>query len=204
MNLSDLSVLNRLSAGALLAAALSPLALGPALAQAQTQAPAQALVAGQSELSFVATQVGVPLNGRFKAFSVQSNFNPKAPAAGQIAFTVDLGSVSMGAETDAELVKPEWFHTARFPKATFQSTAIRAMGPGKFEVTGKLSVKGIARELKVPVQLSQAQGLSTATGAFTLRRLDHQIGAGDWSDTSVVANDVQVKFKLVLQGMPAM
>lgn len=198
----NLSVLNRLSAGALLAVALSPLALGPALAQ--TQAPAQTLVAGQSELSFVATQVGVPLNGRFKAFSVQSNFNPKAPAAGQIAFTVDLGSVSMGAETDAELVKPEWFHTARFPKATFQSTAIRAMGPGKFEVTGKLSVKGIARELKVPVQLSQAQGLSTATGAFTLRRLDHQIGAGDWSDTSVVANDVQVKFKLVLQGMPAM
>lgn len=196
----SLSVLNRLSARGLLAAVLSPLALGTALAQA----PTQTLVAGQSELTFVATQVGVPLNGRFKAFSVQSNFNPKAPAAGQIAFTVDLGSVSMGAETDAELVKPEWFNTARFPKATFQSSAIRAVGPGKFEVTGKLSVKGIARELKVPVQLSQAQGLSTATGAFTLRRLDHQIGAGDWADTSVVANDVQVKFKLVLQGMPAM
>lgn len=198
----NLSAMNRLSAGVLLAAALSPLVLGPAHAQAPS--PAQTLVTGQSELSFVATQVGVPLNGRFKAFSVQSNFNPKAPAAGQIAFTVDLGSVSMGAETDAELVKPEWFNTARFPKATFQSSAIRAMGPGRFEVTGKLSIKGIARELKVPVQLSQAQGLSTATGAFTLRRLDHQIGAGDWSDTSVVANDVQVKFKLVLQGMPAM
>ncbi len=175
----------------------------PGLVQAQ-QPAAQALVAAQSELTFVATQVGVPLNGRFKAFGVQSSFNPKAPNAGQIAFTVDLASVSMGPEVDAELIKPEWFSTARFPKATFQSSAIKAMGPGKFELAGKLTIKGVSRELKVPVQLSQANGLSTATGAFTLRRLDHKVGDGDWSDTSVVANDVLVKFKLVLQGMPPM
>jgi len=176
---------------------------GPSLAQVK-QPAGQSLVAAQSELTFVATQVGVPLSGRFKAFDVQSSFNPKAPTAGQIAFTVDLASVSMGPEADAELIKPEWFSTVRFPKATFQSSAIKATGAGKFEVAGKLTIKGITRELKVPVQLNQANGLSVATGAFTLRRLDHKVGDGDWSDTSLVANDVHVKFKLVLQGMPAM
>jgi hypothetical protein len=30
------------------------------------------------------------------------------------------------------------------------------------------------------------------------------VGEGDWADPSIVANDVQVKFKLVLQGVPAL
>ncbi|MBH1987793.1 MAG: YceI family protein [Burkholderiales bacterium] len=162
----------------------------------------QALQAAQSEVTFVAKQLGVPLSGRFKSFSAQTRFDPKAPASGQIAFSVDLGSVALGAEADAELPKPEWFNTPKFPKATFQSSAIKAVGGGKFEVAGKLVIKGQSRDLVVPVQLTQAQGLSTATGGFTLRRLDFKIGEGDWSDTSIVANDVQVKFKLVIQGMP--
>jgi polyisoprenoid-binding protein YceI len=54
------------------------------------------------------------------------------------------------------------------------------------------------------VTLTQAKGLSTASGAFTLKRLDYRIGEGDWTDTSIVANDVQVQFKLVLQGVPAL
>jgi polyisoprenoid-binding protein YceI len=56
---------------------------------------------------------------------------------------------------------------------------------------------------KVPVTLAQAGGLSTVTGTFPLKRLDFKVGDGDWADTSVVANDVQVKFKIVLQGVPA-
>lgn len=192
-------------AGGLFAALLgtAPLlhAAPPKAAAAMAAAP-QALQAAQSEVTFVAKQLGVPLSGRFKAFSAQTQFDPKAPAAGQIAFSVDLGSVALGAEADAELPKPEWFNTPKFPKATFQSSAIKALGGGKFEVAGKLVIKGQSRDLVVPVQLTQAQGLSTATGGFTLRRLDFKIGEGDWSDTSIVANDVQVKFKLVIQGMP--
>jgi len=42
-----------------------------------------------------------------------------------------------------------------------------------------------------------------ATGSFALKRLDFKVGEGDWADTSVVANDVQVRFKLTLQGLPA-
>ena len=192
-------------AGSLFAALLATAPLLHAATPKAAAAPApasQALQAAQSEVTFVAKQLGVPLSGRFKAFSAQTQFDPKAPAAGQIAFSVDLGSVALGAEADAELPKPEWFNTPKFPKATFQSSAIKALGGGKFEVAGKLVIKGQSRDLVVPVQLTQAQGLSTATGGFTLRRLDFKIGEGDWSDTSIVANDVQVKFKLVIQGMP--
>ena len=183
--------------------ALAALALVALTAPSLSRAADQALVPAQSEITFVAKQLGVPLNGRFKAFTTQTAFDPKAPQTSKIAFQVDLGSVTVSADADGELGKPDWFNIAKFPKATFQSSAIKALGGGKFEVAGKLAIKGNARDLIVPVTLVQAGGLSTVTGTFPLKRLDFKVGDGDWADTSVVANDVQVKFKIVLQGVPA-
>jgi len=34
-----------------------------------------------------------------------------------------------------------------------------------------------------------------------IKRLDFKIGDGEWKDTSMVANDVQIKFKLTLTGV---
>lgn len=183
---------------------LSAVALSAAGWGLSAHAAGQTLVPAQSEVTFVAKQLGVPLQGRFKRFQAQVAFDPKALATSQIAFELDLGSVSLNADADAdaELPKAEWFNVPKFPKATFQSTAIQALGGGKFQVRGKLAIKGQARDLVLPVTLTQAKGLSTATGAFTLKRLDYRIGEGDWTDTSIVANEVQVLFKLVLQGVP--
>lgn len=174
------------------------------LAGPSAWAAGQALIPARSEVTFVAKQLGVPLQGRFKVFAAQTSFDPKALAQSQIAFQVDLGSVALNADADTELRKPDWFNTVKFPKATFQSSAIKAVGAGKFEVAGKLVIKGVSRDVVIPVQLTQAQGVSLATGGFAIKRLDFKVGEGDWADTSIVANDVQVQFKLALQGIPAL
>ncbi|HRH17886.1 MAG TPA: YceI family protein [Aquabacterium sp.] len=167
-----------------------------------TVTPARLLPAA-SEVTFTARQIGVPLEGRFKRFDAQIALDPKQPQSGKVSFSVDLGSVSVGPETDAELIKPEWFNAVKFPKATFVSTVIQSGGPGRFQVTGKLMIKGQSRDLVVPVTLSNAGAQTVATGSFMLKRLDFKVGDGDWADTSVVANEVQVRFKLALQGLPA-
>jgi len=164
-------------------------------------AAGQTLVPAQSEVTFVAKQLGVPLQGRFKRFQAQVAFDPKALATSKIAFELDLGSVSLNADADAELPKAEWFNVPKFPKATFQSTAIQALGGGKFQVRGKLAIKGATQDVVVPVTVTQAGANSTATGSFVIKRLDFKIGEGEWADTSMVANDVTVKFKLALTGM---
>ena len=165
--------------------------------------PVITLVAPQSEVGFTIKQMGVPVNGRFKRFGVQTNFNPKSPQTSQVALRFELASATVSPDADAELGKPDWFATAKFPQATFASTGIKALGGGKFEVAGKLIIKGSSRDVVVPMQLAQAGGLSTVTGGLAIKRLDFKVGEGDWADTSFVANDVQVKFKLVLQGVPA-
>ncbi len=177
----------------------------PAQALTPVSAPHAKLVAISSEVSFTAKQVGVPLEGKFKRFDAQIALDPKQPQTGKVNFSIELGSVAIEASTDAELLKPEWFNTAKFPKATFVSSSIKPTGAGHFDVVGKLSIKGQSRDLTVPVVLARARSGSNtmASGSFALKRLDFKVGEGDWADTSVVANDVQVKFKLMLQGLPA-
>ena len=188
------SSLPRLAGMALAGAAL--LAAGSAFAQ-------QKLVPEQSEIVFVSKQMGVPVEGRFKKFDAQVAFDPAKPAPSKVAFTVDTGSATLGVkETDAELPKPVWFNVPKFPQATFQSSAIKAVGAGKYEVAGKLSIKGAAQDVVVPVTLTQSGAITTAAGSFAIKRLAFKIGENEWADTSMVADEVQVKFKLALTGVP--
>ncbi len=167
------------------------------LAQAQ-----QKLVPAQSEIVFVSKQMGVPVEGRFKKFDAQIAFDPAKPDTSKIAFTVDIASATLGVpESDAELPKATWFNTAKFPQATFQSTTVKGLGGGKFEVSGKLAIKGSSRDVVVPVALAQSGAATTVTGSFPLKRLAFKIGENEWADTSMVADDVQVKFKLALTGV---
>lgn len=177
---------------------------GALLAAAAPLAWAQSVVPAQSEIAFVSKQMGVPVEGRFKKWSAQIAFDPKKPEAGKVAFTIDTGSASFGStETDAEVPKAAWFNVAQFPQASFQSSAIRALGGGRYEVSGKLAIKGSVRDAVVPVTLAHSGSTGTATGSFTLKRLDFKIGDGEWADTSMVANEVQVRFKLALTGLAA-
>jgi polyisoprenoid-binding protein YceI len=164
----------------------------------------QKLIPAQSNLGFVSKQMGVPVEGAFKRFDAQVAFDPKNLAASKVAFVIDLTSVDIGdAGTMAELKKPGWFDSAKVPSAQFASTGMRSIGPGKYEVAGNLSIKGIQRPVVVPIALSQQAGITRAEGGFVLKRLDFKIGDGDWNDTSLVANDVQVRFRLTLSGIPA-
>lgn len=172
------------------------LAGAPAFAQ-------QALVPAQSEIAFVSKQMGVPVEGKFRKFDAQVAFDPAKLATSKIAFTVDTGSATLGVkETDAELPKPNWFNVTKFPQATFQSTAIKSVGAGKYEVAGKLNVKGATQDVVVPVTLTQSGATTTAAGSFAIKRLAFKIGENEWADTSMVADEVQVKFKLALTGVP--
>jgi polyisoprenoid-binding protein YceI len=162
----------------------------------------QKLLPAQSEITFVSKQMGVPVEGRFKKFDAQIAFDPTKPQTGNIAVTIDNASVTLGSpEPDAELPKAPWFNTAKFPQATFQSSSIKGLGGGKFEVAGKLAIKGNTHDAIIPVVLTQAGATTTASGVLTLKRLAYKIGENEWADTAMVADDVQVKFKLALSGV---
>ena len=170
-------------------------------AHAQSPAPAK-LVAAQSEIAFQIKQSGVPVDGKFRRFDAQLALDPKAPQTGSVTVSIDTASATVGfAETDVELPKAPWFNAAKFPRATFQSNAISALGGGRFQAKGRFEMKGTAHDIVVPVTIVQNGTQSTATGEFVVKRLDYKIGEGEWTDVSLVANDVRVHFKLVFTGL---
>lgn len=170
-------------------------------AAAEPPAPAKLLPA-PSRIAFVFKQMGVPVEGVFRKFDARIALDPRKPEDGSVALQIDVASASLGIpQTDAELPRPTWFDSDRFPKAEFHSSAIKALGSGRFEVAGRLTIKGSSRDVVVPVEIMQSYGQSTATGSLTIQRLAFRIGEGEWTDTSMVADDVQVRFKLVLTGL---
>lgn len=191
-----------MSSRTLLALTLAVALIG-AIAQPALAQPAAQLLPAQSEIVFTTKQMGVPVEGRFGKFSAQIALDPRQPAGGRVAFSIDTGSARFGAaETDAEVPKREWLNVPKFPQANFESTAIKALGGGRFEVAGKLTIKGTTQTVVVPVSVAQSGANSTATGTFTIQRLAFKVGEGDWADTQIVANDVAVRFKLALTGLP--
>ena len=163
-------------------------------------APAAGVVIGKSEIAFTMKQMGVNFDGRFKQWKADVVFQPDALDKSRAEVDVDLGSVDLAStETEAEAKGPLWFNTPKFPVAHFASTSIRNLGGDRYEIAGKLSVKGITRECVVPVTVkADAAGNRIAEGTFSLKRLDYRIGEGEWADTSLVDNDIRVHVRIVL------
>lgn len=176
-----------------IAALAAALAL-PALAQAP-----QKVVAEKSQIRFAFKQMNVPVEGRFRKFDATVAFDPKKPEATKAEFEVDLGSIDLGnPEGETEAKRKAWLNIDAFPKAKFVASSVKATGPGKYEATGPLTIKGASLNITAPFTLVDAGGMRTVEGQFALKRLQFKIGEGPWSDTETVADEVAVRFKFVI------
>ncbi|MFT3734507.1 MAG: YceI family protein [Rhodocyclaceae bacterium] len=171
------------------------LALGCLAAQAVEY---KQIVSEKSALAFVYKQMNVPMEGSFKRFKSQIAFDPAKPAAASAQFEIDLASIDTGsAEGDEEVAGKLWFNTKAFPTAKFVSSAIKPLGNNRFEVAGALTIKGRTQNVVAPATYKAEGAQGVFEGALTIRRADFGIGEGVWADFGTVANDVQIKFRLL-------
>ena len=169
-----------------------------ALALANAQAAAfQAVVPEKSSVTFSYKQMGVAMDGKFKKFSAQLNFDPAKADKATGRLDIELASIDTGSsEADQEVVGKAWFNAAAHPKASFVLQSLKPTGPGQYEAAGQLTIKGQTRELRTPLKLNAP---STLVGSFVLRRADFAIGEGMWAKFDVVANEITVHFSLNLK-----
>ncbi|MGV7210919.1 YceI family protein [Oxalobacteraceae bacterium A2-2] len=152
----------------------------------------------KSTVSATFKQMNVPVDAKFKKFTAAIDYDAAKPDAAKASIEVDTASLDIGdAEYNKEVGKKEWFNTAQFPKATFVSTGIKSAGAGKLNVTGKLTIKGKASDVSFPVTVKADGGKQVFDGVLPIKRLTYNIGEGEWKDTSMVADDVTIKFHVV-------
>ena len=172
---------------------------GALLPQAATPAAALTVLYDKSRLTCVSRQENVPVEAQFRKFTAQIAFDPARPEAGKAQIEIDLDSFDIGfAEYNEDAKGKNWFDVRNFPRATFVSTTMRTLGGGRFEARGPLTIKGKTNEIVAPFTYKEDAGTGVFDGAFAIRRLQYNIGEGVWKDTDTVANEVQIKFRIVV------
>jgi polyisoprenoid-binding protein YceI len=150
--------------------------------------------------SIVATskQMNVPVDGKFTKFTAQVSFDPAKPTAGSAKFTIDVSSYDLGdKEYNDQVAGKDWFDAKTYPTATFIANAIAPAGGNKYNVTGMLTIKGKSQTVTVPVTVTQQGVDQVFDGALPIKRSSFDVGTGEWKDTSLVADDVIIKFHIV-------
>jgi polyisoprenoid-binding protein YceI len=152
----------------------------------------------RSSLAFVSKQMNVPVEGRFKNFRGKLAFDPARPEVARAELEIDLASIDTGSkEADDEVAGKAWFNIRAFPVASFVTTSVKPLGGNRYEVAGRMSIKGRTLALTAPVTVRQDAGSASFEGSLVLKRADYGVGDGIWADFGTVANEVQVRFRLV-------
>lgn len=156
-----------------------------------------------SRLAYVAAQGEGRFEGVFRDFEGTVCLDPAQPEDGHIILKVRTGSVDSGIpELDAALGNDLFFASARWPHAVFESTDIRLLAPGKFETEGHFTLRGITHPVTVPFSFTASGAGAALEGATAIRRLDYDVGLGDWRDTQFLDNEVKLRFEVKLVPAP--
>lgn len=152
----------------------------------------------KSSINFAYKQMGVNMDGKFGKFAAQLAFDPAKPAAAKATLDVELASIDTGSsEADQEVAGKQWFNTKAYPTAHFVSGGVKALGGSRYEIAGKLTIKGRTQDIVAPVTFTTQGNQAIFAGSFGFKRADFAIGEGPWAAFDTVANEIQVKFQII-------
>ncbi|PRC93634.1 hypothetical protein S2091_1635 [Solimicrobium silvestre] len=154
--------------------------------------------AKNSNVSITIKQMNVPISAKFTKLNAVIDYNPSAPDTAKAGVEIEIASFDLGdPDYNKEVLKKEWFNAAQFPKASFVSTSMKSAANGTLTATGKLTIKGKTVDVSFPVSIKKEGSNQVFDGVLPIKRLTFNIGEGDWKDTSMVADEVVIKFHVV-------
>jgi polyisoprenoid-binding protein YceI len=93
------------------------------------------------------------VRGEFERFRGDVTYDAAHPEATRIEATIDVASLNTReAKRDADLRSALFFDVENHPEMTFVSKSVRDAGNGSLEVTGELTIRGVARETTLSVR----------------------------------------------------
>ena len=163
-----------------------------AVAPRFTQAPG-------GSLTFSFMQAGAESHGSFRQFTTELGYDEKNPAAGSLKVTVQIGSLdTQDKDRDEALGGADLFDAKKHPTAQYLASSFAKRADGGLEAVGKLTLRGITRDLRVPLRIQNAPGGVELSGEVTIKRLDFGVGQGEWKSTEWVGDEVKLHYKVPL------
>ena len=114
--------------------------------------------------------------GEFKEMKGTVKFDENDLDGSKISLTFNVASISTGnGMMNKKSQTEEWFNEAKYPQITYVSSKIEKNG-SDYTVIGTLTMKGVAKEKKIPMKVGKTDGDLTFSGSFKLNRMDYKVG----------------------------
>jgi polyisoprenoid-binding protein YceI len=105
-----------------------------------------------SEVMFQVRHLVTKVRGRFVDFAGTIQFDERQPDQSSVTFTVNTASVDTDApDRDQHLRSEDFFFVDKYPAITFQSAQVKKTAADRFDVTGTLTIRGVAKTITLPV-----------------------------------------------------
>jgi polyisoprenoid-binding protein YceI len=194
-----LAAVAALFAGACPAAETTAKPATPAAATATGSAARFSQLPGTGSLTFSFMQAGAENRGSFGQFATEFTYDPKHPATGSLKVTVQAGSLdTQDKDRNDLLAGADLFDVPKYPTAQYTASSFVKRADGKLEAVGKLTLRGVTKDLRVPLNLRVAGNGYELSGEVTIKRLDFGVGQGEWQSTEWVGNEVKLQYKVPL------
>ena len=159
----------------------------PAVAQGQKY-----LITPQnSKIEFIGSKVTGKQNGSFGDFSGQIDY-AGSPENSRVNITIKTDSITTdAADLTKHLKTADFFDVAKYPEATFISTAIKAGGErgATHTVTGNLTMHGVSKAITFPATINVTPDAATVESSFSINRKDFGINYAGAAD-NLIRDDV--------------
>jgi len=179
-----------------------------ALAALPVQAEIYTIDAGHSEVSFQVRHLVTQVRGKFDEYQGTIDLDPAKLENSKVELRIKAASIDTDlADRDKHLRSEDFFFVDKFPEITFKSETIKATGKDTYDVTGKLTMRGVTKTVTLPVTFlgkvkdpwgNQKAGFATET---TLNRKDYGIIWNAALDNGgvVLGDDVKISINLETQ-----
>lgn len=134
-----------------------------------------AFSAADSKLNFVGAKITKKHEGSFGAFNGKIDVSDADPTKSTVSFEVDTATLTADdPKLTGHLKSPDFFDVAKFPKAKFTSTSIKAGGENgaTHTVTGNLEMHGVTKTISFPATLKVDGDTANADAEFAINRKD--------------------------------
>lgn len=164
-----------------------------------------------SAVTFSIKHILAQVPGQFLDFSAEVAFAPQHPEASSLSFSIETASVNTHVtKRDEHLRTADFFAAKQFPHITFAGSSIEKTGQDQYAVHGVLTIKGVSREVRLPLQYLGTKENPMHEGirvlglhsAFTLDRLEYGVGSGKFYEMGVVGKNVDLEVHLELLDSP--
>ncbi len=158
-----------------------------------------------SNAQFTIRHLMSKVTGKFTDVEGAVQVDRAKPEASAVEFKIKTTSIdTANKQRDDDLRSPNFFDVVNHPEITFKSTKMKATGKDSYQVTGTLTMRGVAKEITIPVTVlgemkdpwgNERIGFEAET---TLNRKDYNILWNKTLDSGgyLLGDDVKVTIAL--------